>query len=131
MGLVRVMRGRWAVIALGLVCACVAGTRPAQAWWRGGWGGGFVVGIAPPAYYYPPPAYYAPPAYYYPPPVTYAPPPAYYAPPPASYTPLDGAAAQRGCYAGAYVCPLERVVPVGGACSCPVGGNARIGGYAR
>ena len=46
----------------------------AHAWWRGGWGWGGGVYIAPPAYYAPPPAYYAPPpAYYAPPPVAYAP----------------------------------------------------------
>jgi hypothetical protein len=77
---------------------------PAEAWWRGGWGGwggwhggccwhsGVSIGIGLPLYA-PPPVYYAPPppVYYGPPPVVYgAPPPAYgvyRAPPPVYYAP--------------------------------------------
>lgn len=56
--------------------------------------------------YYGPRVVYAPP-YYYPPPVVYAAPPTYAAVP-----------AGR-CFAGSYVCPLDRPGPVGAPCSCP------------
>ncbi len=75
----------------------------AHAWWRGGFGGGFIF-IGPPVVYAPPPVYYAPP------PVVYA-------------APLPG----RACYAGAYVCPLDRPTPVGAGCSCPTNSGRAYG----
>ena len=63
--------------------------------WRGN--GGVYLGLGP--YPYSPYPTYRP---------DYAP-PAYYAPP----------AATEGCYAGAYVCPLEGPAAVGMPCSCP------------
>jgi len=73
----------------------------ANAWWRGGPYVGFG---------------------FFPPPVVVAPPPVY-APAP-SYTPAQ---AGQGCYAGAYVCPLEHATPVGSPCSCPAN-NGRVAG---
>ena len=88
------------VAALGAALALpLMVSTPAEAWWRGGWGGwhgggwggwhggccwhsGVSIGIGIPLYA-PPPVYYAPPpAYYGPPPAYYGPPPAYYAPQP-------------------------------------------------
>jgi hypothetical protein len=99
---------------------------PAQAWWRGGWGfGGVVIGV-PPVVIAPPAVVYAPP----PPPVYYAPPPvAYYGPAPAvAATPVSTSG--QGCYAGAYVCPLEQATPVGANCSCPAN-EGRVYGQVR
>jgi hypothetical protein len=69
-----VMAGLAGAVAMG----AVALPRPAEAYWGGGWRGGFVIGIAPP------PVLVAPPVVYAPPPVVYAPPPppVAYAPPP-------------------------------------------------
>jgi len=77
------------------------------------------------AYYYGPrvvvgiPFFAPPPVYYAPPPVSYAPPPVYAAP-----APVYGG---RSCYAGPYVCPLERPTPVGAGCSCPTNGGRAYG----
>jgi hypothetical protein len=123
------MRGIRSIASRGLLLAATIGLgamampAPAHAWWRGGYGGGLVIGIAPP-YYAPPPVYYAPP-----PPVYYAPPPGYppaYAPP--GYAPA--AADGGGCYAGQYVCPLAHATPVGANCSCPTD-SGRIYGSVR
>ncbi len=59
--------------------------------------------------------------FYAPPPVVFAPPPIVYAPPPVVFSPPAAYAAGPGgrCFAGAYVCPLDRPVPVGAPCSCP------------
>ena len=68
--------------------------------------------------YYP---FYAPPVVVAPPPVVYARPPAAYGygtTVPYAYTPPGHAAAPR-CFAGAYICPLDRPGVVGGPCSCP------------
>ena len=73
----------------------------AEAWWRGG-GGGF---------YYGPPVFVGPPVIYVPGPV-YGPAPVYA--PPQQYAP-----AGQACYAGAYVCPLDRPTQSGAPCSCP------------
>jgi hypothetical protein len=90
----------------------------AQAWWRGGVFFGF-----PPVYVGPPPVYYYPPApVYVGPPVTYAAPPAYSAPS-NSGPPLAG----QACYAGQWVCPLDRPTPSGNACSCPANGGLSWG----
>jgi hypothetical protein len=58
----------------------------------------------------------------------YVPPPVYYAPPPV-YAPAP-VYSGRGCYAGPYVCPLDRPTPVGAGCSCPTN-NGRAYGDAR
>lgn len=68
--------------------------------------------------YYP---FYAPPVVVAPPPVVYAQPPLAYGYGPRvtyPYTPPGHAAAPR-CFAGAYICPLDRPGVVGGPCSCP------------
>ena len=94
--------------------SALAGPRPANAWWRAGWGFGFApyVPFAPivPAPY---PYYYAPPPVYYAPPPVYAPPPA---------------PAGQSCYAGPYVCPLVQFSPQGAPCSCPANDGGRVGG---
>jgi len=94
-----------------------------------------------PGYYYPPPVYYPPPPVYYaPPPPAYYPPPGYepppgyapsqtYAPPPAAIAPA-GSGAGQACYAGAYVCPMDRPVASGGNCYCPGNGGQRVLGHA-
>jgi hypothetical protein len=85
------------------------------------------VGIGVPFYgpgYYPPPVYYPPP-----PPVYYAPPPTVYAPPPQSYSqgPAEGGPGQT-CYAGPYVCPMDRPTATGSNCYCLGNGGARVWG---
>eukprot|EP01037_Dinobryon_pediforme_P005336 gene5336-5389_t len=98
------------VASLALALGIIAAPHPAQAYWRGHfgfYGPGIIVG--PPVIYAPPPpVYYAPP------------PPVYYAPAPAGQT----------CYAGPYICPLDRPTPAGGGCSCPAN-NGRVYGTAR
>ncbi len=84
---------------------------PVAAWWHGGvFIGGYVppVVVGPPVVYAPPPPVYGYP--YYPPPAVAYPPSA---PPPAT--------ASGTCYAGAYVCPLDRPPTPDGSCSCPTG----------
>jgi len=105
--------GRWGVLALAVLVALPLMPGSAKAWWRGGWGWGgpVVVGIAPP------PVYVGPPIY--------APPPVYYAPPPA----YSARAPARSCYAGQFVCPLERPTPINGPCACPTY-NGPLGGRA-
>lgn len=82
---------------------------------------GFGFGFGFPAFgpYYPY-SYYPPPVVVAPPPVVYAPPPVAYGPygPPVAYAPPGYGVAPR-CFAGAYVCPLDRPGVVGGPCSCP------------
>ena len=67
--------------------------------------------VVPPVYdyYYPAPVYYPPPVYYYPPPVKTTMPVGY------------------SCYAGPYICPLEKRLPVGGYCACPAYGGSAAG----
>jgi hypothetical protein len=100
------------------------------------------VGIGIPFYgpgFYPPPIYYPPPPIYYAPP----PPPTYYVPPQA-YSAAPGVAqsgmAQSGmtpsgagqaCYAGSYVCPMDRPVATGGSCYCLGNGGQRVWGRAN
>jgi hypothetical protein len=74
----------------------------------------------PPPVYYPPPYYYAPP-----PPVVYAP-PRTYTPSPAS----DPSGPGQTCYAGQYVCPMDRPVPSGYGCYCIGNGGQRVNGHA-
>jgi hypothetical protein len=84
------------------------------------------VGIGIPFYgpgFYPPPYYYPPP-----PPVYYAPPPpVVYAPPQASVPVGSG----QACYAGAYVCPMDRPAATGGSCYCLGNGGQRVWGRAN
>lgn len=109
-----------AALALAMTAAPALAYRPGP--WNGGVWFGFGGPIYPPVpYYYPPPPVY--PAY--PGPYGYAPPPAYY---PAPYYPAP--AASGGCYAGAYVCPLEGPATVGMPCSCPAR-QGRVWGQAR
>jgi len=89
---------RWS-LALAAGAAALLAAGAAQAHWHGS--GGFYVGVAPPLYA---------PAYPYHRPYHYAP-PVYHAPP----------AATEGCYAGAWVCPLEAPAHVGMPCACPTG----------
>lgn len=84
---------RWGMAAA--TVAALLGAGAAEAHWRGG----VYVGVGP----YP----YSP----YPTHRPYYAPPIYHAPP----------AATEGCYAGAYVCPLEGPAAVGMPCSCPTG----------
>ncbi len=79
-------------LALSGVVAALLAAGAAEAHWRGG----PYVGIAPPMYA---PAY---PHYR----------PHYYSPPPA---------ATEGCYAGAWVCPLDGPAAVGAPCACSTG----------
>ncbi len=110
-----------AAVLLGLAAA-----PPAQARVRvflgfgpGYWGPGY---WGPPAYYYPPPIYYPPPVYYPPaPPVVFTPPADQAGPP----------AGAQSCDAGAYVCPLERTLPVGATCWCRDNTGRRAYGRAR
>jgi hypothetical protein len=118
---------RRAAVAVAL-CAAMVGLAgsPAQA--------RVFIGIGVPFYgpgFYPAPYYY-PPAYYPPPPVYYAP------PPPASYPPAQTysqgsapAGAGQACYAGSYVCPMDRPVAAGGSCYCPGNGGQKVWGRAN
>jgi hypothetical protein len=81
--------------------------------------------------FYPPPYYYPPPPVYYgspPPPVVYTPPPQYYPLPPQAMRPAGGS---QACYAGAYVCPMDRPIATGGSCYCPGNGGERVWGRAN
>jgi hypothetical protein len=105
------------------LCATFAGlaSNPAHARVFVGFGIPFYgPGFYPPPYYYPPP----PPVYYAPPP------PVIYAPPPVYSPPLSGTGGQA-CYAGAYVCPMDRPVATGGSCYCPGNGGQRVWGRAN
>ncbi len=95
-----VLRGMAVFVLAGILAIPSA----AHAFWRGG------VFIGVPPVVVGPPAYYVPPVYYAPP-VTYVP-----------------AARGRSCYAGAYVCPMAVVRPVGEGCSCPAEGGRRVFG---
>ncbi|MEA2775897.1 MAG: hypothetical protein QOF90_1303 [Acetobacteraceae bacterium] len=112
---------RQAAVA-GLLCAAMVGLTGSPAHAR------VFVGIGIPFYG---PGFYPPPAYYPPPPVYYAPPPVVYTPP-QTYTPppISGPAGQS-CYAGPYVCPMDRPVATGGGCYCPGNGGQRIWGHAN
>jgi hypothetical protein len=90
----------------------------------------FGPGFYPPPYYYPPPVYYPPPppVVYAPPPQVYAPPPQVYAPPPQVYAPQRSG---QTCYAGAYVCPMDRPVAAGGSCYCLGNGGEHVWGRAN
>ena len=120
------------VLVLAVALPGVLSAPPAaHAWWRGGFGFGFVPMVPGPyPYYYPPPVYYPPPIYV--PPPVYAVPPVYAAPSPAAPSPAapSSAAPSTGqtCYAGQYVCPLTQPSPTGAPCSCPTNDSGRVGG---
>jgi hypothetical protein len=105
--------------------------------WRGGFYGGLAVGIGLPyaygypysySYPYPYPYPYPPPAYSYAPSYPYY----YYAAPAAApYAPSSQPPPGYTCDAGRYVCPLQVVHPVNGACNCPTGNGGWIQGTAR
>ncbi len=78
-------------------------------------------GYYPSPYYYPPPVYYPPP-----PPVVYTPPQ-----PTAPATAPAHAGAGQMCYAGAYVCPMDRPVAAGGGCYCLGNGGQQVWGRAN
>ena len=90
------------------------------------------VGIGIPFYG---PGFYPPPIYYPPPPVYYAPPPPmYYTPPQAYATPAPAMRSGGGgqsCYAGPYVCPMDRPVSPGAGCYCPGNGGQKVWGQAN
>ena len=82
------------------------------------------------------PGFYPPPVYYPPPPVYYAPPPpVYYTPPQGNTVTAPANAGQVGaiqvCYAGAYVCPMDRPIAPGGSCYCPGNGGQKVWGRAN
>ncbi len=64
------------------------------------------------------------------------PPPVYYTPPPAqsaaapAYSPAPSGEGQS-CYAGPYVCPMDRPVASGGPCYCIGNGGQRVSGRAN
>ena len=65
-----------------------------------------------------------PPTFYYSPPQTY------YQPPPQGYSQAQGGGGQS-CYAGAYVCPMDRPVATGANCYCPGNNGQRVPGRAN
>jgi hypothetical protein len=125
---------RRASVAVAL-CAAIVGlaSSPAQARVFIGFGFPFYGPgyYPPPVYYPPPPVYYAPPppAYYVPPPQTYSPPPAYSQGP--AYSQAGPTGGGQACYAGPYVCPMDRPVATGAGCYCPGNGGQRVWGKAN
>lgn len=108
--------------AAAALCAAASGflAVPAQARVFVGVGIGvpfFGPGFFPGPYYYPPPVYYVPPPVYYTPPQTYSP-------------PVASSSGGQSCYAGQYVCPMERPTTSGASCYCPGGGGQRVWGRA-
>jgi hypothetical protein len=145
--------------ALGLLGLAVLVPSTGQAWWGGGVFIGIPPIVVPPlgypySYPYPPPVYAPPPIYsapgetgapppgyegspeaYQSPPPGEQPPPGYAAPPSGYAQPPAASGGQAGapgysCFAGAYVCPLDRSLPVGGKCSCPSNRGGRVAGQA-
>ena len=110
---------RIALLALAGVPLLPAG---AQAGWRGGLYFGLPpVVIAPP-----------PPVYYYPPPPVFVGPPPVYEAPPAAFPQSYGGPPPPGtaCYAGQWVCPLDRPTASGDSCACPTA-SGRLWGRAN
>jgi hypothetical protein len=114
------------ITVVAALCATMLGLAaiPAQARVFVGLGFGFPLFYGPG--YYPPPVYYPPPPVYYAPP----PPPVYYVPP-QTYTPGPTAQSGQSCYAGPYVCPMDRPVAPGASCYCPGNGGQRVWGRAN
>jgi hypothetical protein len=118
--------------SVAVACAAVVGLASAPAQAR------IFVGIGIPFYgpgYYPAPYYYPPPppVYYAPPPPVYyaPPPPEIYTPPQRNYSQIPAAASANGgqaCYAGSYVCPMDRPVVAGGNCYCLGNGGQKVWG---
>jgi hypothetical protein len=109
-------------VAAVVLCAAMVGLAgtPAQARVWIGFGVPFYgPGFYPAPYYYPPPVYYPPP-----PPPVYAPPQTY------SQAPAPAGGGQM-CYAGAYVCPMDRPVAPGASCYCPGNSGQRVWGRAN
>lgn len=79
---------------------------------------GFGFGPAYPVFPAYPYAYAPPPGWVVPAYPAYPPPPSYLVPRPPGQT----------CYAGAYVCPLDRTLAAGDACGCPAGNGQRAWG---
>jgi hypothetical protein len=129
-GPLRALRHAAAATAV-LSLATLVSSPPADARVFFGFGLGVPLGV--PYYFGPPPVYYPPP------PVIYAPPPVYYTPPPQAYAPqgyapapnLGQSAARQSCYAGPYMCPMDRPVQPGATCWCPGNGGQRIYGQAN
>ena len=120
---------RYFLLILAVICLAPAAAR---ADWHGGWHGGGHGGWGwrGGVYLDLPPVYVPPPVYYYPPPV-YPGPPVYAVPPEAESMSSNGPPPPaQACYAGQWVCPLERPNVVGNACSCPTGAG-RAWGRAR
>lgn len=118
--MVRMRSVRSGLLLAGLVAGALL-PAAAQAHWRGRVFFGVGPGWGPPAYYYPPPVYMVPPPVYAPPPAEYAAPPAEAEGPP----PMA-----QACYAGPWVCPLQRAIPAGNSCACE-GTNGPVWGRAR
>ena len=104
--------GRMLIASIGAGVLLLSPMHPAKAYGFVGFGFGFPV-FAP---FYP---FYGP---FDGSPVVFAPAPVVYTQPP----PYNAAPAGR-CYAGAYVCPLQRPSTVGSPCSCPTN-TARAAG---
>jgi hypothetical protein len=86
-------------------------------------GFGFGVPLGYPGWgWYPPPVYYPPPPVYYAPPAVYS--------PPQTYSQAPAPTGQQSCYAGPYVCPMDRPVASGTSCYCVGNGGQRIWGRA-
>jgi hypothetical protein len=116
---------RRALVAVSL-CAVMVGLagNPAQA--------RVFIGIGVPFFG---PGYYPAPYYYPPPPVYYAPPPAEYPPQAQNYSQMPSGAPAGGggqaCYAGSYVCPMDRPVASGASCYCLGNGAQKVWGKAN
>ena len=118
---------RAAVVGVAVAGGVLIGLTPGQAQAR------VFVGIGIPFYG---PGFYPPPVYYPPPPVYYTPPPVVYTPPPQNYSspqPYErsGEPGGQSCYAGPYVCPMDRPVATGGGCYCPGNGGQSVWGRAN
>ena len=114
------------IAAVAALSAAVLGLGSAPAQARVFVGFGFGVPWVYGPGFYPPPIYYPPPPVYYAPP----PPPVYYTPP-QTYTPGPTAQGGQSCYAGSYVCPMDRPVAPGSSCYCPGNSGQRIWGRAN
>ncbi|SHJ36036.1 hypothetical protein SAMN02745194_02404 [Roseomonas rosea] len=107
-------------LAAALAALPFLSTAPAEAQVTFGFGFGPAYPVYP-AYPYPYPYAYPvpPPAWTVPPYPAYAPPPVVVVPPrPPGQT----------CYAGAYICPLDRTLSAGDACGCPAPNGGRAWG---
>ena len=104
----------WCALLVGAVFLGLSAVPQAQARVR------VFLGFGPPVWG--PPAYYAPPGYYPPPP------PVVFTPPEDQAGPPEAA---RSCDAGAYVCPLDHLLPVGASCWCRDNAGRRAYGRAH